>query len=105
MNAQRVLCGLLMIAVVLVVIGCGSKSSGMDFDAFKKALGVSPSTIVTLTKSELHALVGKPDKVQVIESDVILYYRVREGTVQITVIRVMYDNDEVLLSDSKMNLL
>jgi hypothetical protein len=73
----------------------------MSFGEFQSALGGGkPEAVTQLSKDELYKRVGKPDKVQLLEGEALLYYKVKEGTAVIRMERAAYEHDKIRIRPS-----
>ena len=99
---KLVVLSVLVAMFAVLLSGCGRKRSFADF---KIALGVDQGQSVRLTETELHSRVGRPFKTQAIGTGVYLYYRVKEGTVQLSVEKAILDGYAVGFDSSNLNLM
>ncbi len=85
----------LVIFLLLVLVGCGSKSSSMNLEEFKNAVE-PPFNRDTLkfdySLSSLYKRVGKPDGVYVGPDKVTMTWEIRGGRANVTTRRVDYDD-------------
>jgi hypothetical protein len=79
-----------VIVASLSAVGCSGKSSSMTIEEFKAKIG--PEGHGTLIK-DLYSKVGEPEKIQFLGEEVLLYYKVREGTVQVIGDKWSWEND------------
>jgi hypothetical protein len=83
----------LAVCFLVAVTGCSSGTSGLTYDQFTKALdelhpkvdGVGAVGRGRVNKADFLKKFGQPQKMQVVDQDVYLYYSVKEGEVQIII--------------------
>jgi predicted Zn finger-like uncharacterized protein len=83
----KIFLGVLGVIIFLSIFRGGTSSESFTFSDFKAELGKMAFYTVSggesIRKSDLFSHFGKPEKMQALGDDVFLYYRIKEGMVQV----------------------
>ena len=81
---MRVICMLSTLMLLVVLASCsGTGETGMSYEQFRQKVESLQKGQVYRPLAKYRELLGQPEKEQEVKGDYILYYRVREGRVQI----------------------